>query len=278
MRDFTFHTFYLLLQALKQQYNFQSFTEFLKAPAQYSVILRHDVDARSRNSLVAAEIEASLGLHGTYYFRMVPSSFNTRVITTIASLGHEIGYHYEDLSIAKGNYDKAIRMFEKNLAKLRCLAPVTTICMHGSPLSRFDNRKLWDKYNYREYGIAGEPYFDLDFEKILYLTDTGRRWDGEKFSIRDKATNETQRRTKGTDSKKSRQGQDNTIGESAEKEGNPVILHSTFDIIRAAANNHLPDKIMITVHPQRWNDRMWPWVKEYVMQNVKNIIKAAIVR
>ena len=45
--------------------------------------------------------------------------------------------------------------------------PIETICMHGSPLSRYDNRKIWEKYNYRDYGIIGEPYFDVDFRKVL---------------------------------------------------------------------------------------------------------------
>jgi hypothetical protein len=36
-------------------------------------------------------------------------------------------------------------------------------------------------------GIIGEPYFDVDFSKMLYLTDTGRRWDGGIVSVRDKA-------------------------------------------------------------------------------------------
>ena len=45
---------------------------------------------------------------------------------------------------------------------------------------------MWKKYDYRELGIIAEPYFDLDFSKVLYLTDTGRRWDGEGVSIRDK--------------------------------------------------------------------------------------------
>ena len=64
-------------------------------------------------------------------------------------MGHEIGYHYEDLAMAKGNYEKAILSFEQNLAKLRHIVPVETICMHGSPLSKFDNRKIWEKYDYR---------------------------------------------------------------------------------------------------------------------------------
>ena len=58
--------------------------------------------------------------------------------------------------------------------------------MHGSPLSKYDNKLLWKYYNYRDFGIIGEPYFDVDFSKVLYLTDTGRRWNGNRVSIRDK--------------------------------------------------------------------------------------------
>ena len=48
-------------------------------------------------------------------------------------------------------------------------------------------RDLWKKYNYRDFGIIGEPYFDVDYSKVLYLTDTGRRWDGDKVNVRDRA-------------------------------------------------------------------------------------------
>ena len=58
--------------------------------------------------------------------------------------------------------------------------------MHGSPLSKWDNRDLWKRYNYRDYGIIAEPYFDLDFDEVFYLTDTGRSWNNSKASVRDK--------------------------------------------------------------------------------------------
>ena len=74
-------------------------------------------------------------------------------------------------------FELAIDDFRLNLEKLRKFYPVKTICMHGSPLSKWDNRDLWKKYNYRDYGIIGEAYFDIDFGEVLYLTDTGRRWD-----------------------------------------------------------------------------------------------------
>ncbi len=40
----------------------------------------------------------------------------------------------------------------------------------------------------------------------------------------------------------------------------------------------LPDKIMFNVHPQRWHDSPWPWVRELVGQRVKNVVKAVLIR
>jgi len=43
-----------------------------------------------------------------------------KIIKEIASYGHEIGYHFDDLSIAKGDYNKAIELFSqsgKNIIK-----------------------------------------------------------------------------------------------------------------------------------------------------------------
>ena len=37
-----------------------------------------------------------------------------------------------------------------------------------------------------DFGIIAEPYFDVDFDEVFYLTDTGRRWDGDSVSVRDK--------------------------------------------------------------------------------------------
>ena len=130
-------------------------------------MIRHDVDRLSANSLRFAIIESELDIMGSYYFRVSPRRLKPFIIDEIAKLGHEIGYHYEDLSNAKGDPEIATGLFEKNLKKLRQYYPVKTICMHGSPLSRYDNRDLWKYINYRDYGIIGEPYFDINFEKLF---------------------------------------------------------------------------------------------------------------
>ena len=63
-------------------------------------ILRHDVDRLRPNALQLAQIKHSLGIRGTYYFRIVPESYDLEIMEKIARLGHEVGYHYEDVSLA----------------------------------------------------------------------------------------------------------------------------------------------------------------------------------
>jgi hypothetical protein len=65
--------------------------------------------------------------------------------------------------------------------------------MHGSPRSKYDSKDIWHKFSYCDLGIIGEPYFDTDFSQVFYLTDTGRRWDGYKVSVRDKIVGHQER-------------------------------------------------------------------------------------
>ena len=69
--------------------------------------------------------------------------------------------------------DRAYVLFCEELEMFRKVVPVETICMHGSPRAKYDNKMIWEKYDYRELGIVGEPYFDVDWNVFGYLTDTG---------------------------------------------------------------------------------------------------------
>jgi hypothetical protein len=143
--------------------------------------------------------------------------------------------------------DAAYEEFCLNLEKFRKIYPVQTICMHGSPLSGFDNKDIWKKYKYKESGIIGEPYYDINPDEIFYITDTGRSWNN-KSSRRDwmEVKNE----------------QFKSLG-----------YHSTFDIIRAVNQGSFPNKSMLTFHPQRWTNNPFLWTKELIWQNVKNVVK-----
>ena len=241
MRDFTLSQYTALLDALKA-YGFHTLT------------LRHDVDLKPQNSLRTARIEAKKGMLGIYYFRAVPESWDEDIIREIAALGHEVGYHYESLTTCDGDVDKAYEDFCKNLEALRKLVPVKSICMHGSPRSPYDSKDIWKKYDYKALGIESEPYLDTDFSKVFYLTDTGRRWDGYKVSVRDKIP----------------QYQDEWTAKG-------LTFHSTDDVIDGLRRGVIPKDLMVTVHPQRWNPFGPAWFKELALQNVKNIVKRALI-
>ncbi len=214
-----------------------------------------------------ARMEHRLGIRGSYYFRVVKESWDEDIIRQIAGMGHEIGYHYEDLSLCRGDIGEAIRHFEEQLKRFREIVDVKTICMHGSPLSKHDNRDLWKGYDYRDYDLIGEPYFDLDFSGLFYLTDTGRRWDGGNVSVRDKVQK-----------KVSRRGSQKDTQRIAEEENPIPSFRHTRDIITAINNDTLPYPVMITIHPQRWTNKPLPWLHELLWQNTKNIIKKHLVR
>ncbi len=259
MMDFTIHKYHRLLTALQEAgYCFLTVTEAQQASPhtgrqQRGCMLRHDVDLLPYHSLRTAELEHNLGIRSTYYFRAVPESWKEDVIRKIAALGHEVGYHYESLTTTNGDTEKAYQDFCTNLERLRAIVPVTSICMHGSPRSPYDSKDIWKHYTYNDLGIVAEPYLDIDFSQWFYLTDTGRRWDGYRVSVRDRIPQ---------------------YQEAWEKAG--LTFHTTDDIIRRV--NQLPTHIMITTHPQRWNPLGWMWIQELILQSLKNIVKAIIVR
>ncbi len=258
MRDFTSQQYKQLLSRLTEEsYLFLTFKEYVQTKdISRLIILRHDVEKYYPNALKLAQIQSDFGIQGTFYFRLLRNHFQPKIIQEIASKGHEIGYHYDDLAECNGNIDKAYDRFQRNLELLRKIAPVETISMDGSPLSKFDNRAIWQKYDYRKLGIIAEPYFDIDFNKLYYITDTGRRWDGHLYNVRDKATKE------------------NPVT-------NPDFLnrryHTTQDIINAVNQGTFPKQAMLNFHPQRWNDKPLPWLKELVWQNVKNQGKRVLI-
>jgi len=233
----------------ENNYHFQTLEEHVTLDNNRSAVLRHDVDKLPHKALEMAEIENSLGIKSSYYFRIVKVSNNPEIIKKIVKLGHEIGYHYEDLSLAKGNVEKAIDLFEKNLKYFRSFYPVKTICMHGSPLSKWDNRELWKKYNYQDFGIITEPYFDIDYDDVLYITDSGRSWNKTKAVIRDKVNTKFS-----------------------------YDIKNTTELINMISEGLLPDKIIINTHPQRWSDPGFFWLNELIFQNLKNQIKRFYVK
>ncbi len=241
--DFTLDKYRELLAAVKKHGRFT---------------LRHDVDLYPERSLRTAEIEAEEGLTATYYFRTVPESYDENIIKQIVALGHTAGYHYECLTTCNGDMEAAYEDFCRNLEKLRKVVPITTACAHGSPRSPWNSQNLWKHHDIHTLGIDYEPMLDTDFSKTLYLTDTGRRWDGYKVSVRDKVPQ---------------------FQEQWQREG--LVFHSTADIIRALNNPKHPIhkySLLINTHPQRWMPFGTRWLLEASVQWWKNQAKRILVK
>jgi len=295
--DFTLNALKKLLKILRDSgYSFVTVKDFAAGSSSGQdrmVIIRHDVDRLPSNALACARMEAFMGIPGTYYFRITPGSFDSNAILEIASMGHEIGYHYEDLDLAAKRHKsspktlgssllktlagEAYESFARNLQKMRSLVAVNTACMHGSPMSQWDSRQIWRYYDYKELGIICEPYFDIKLDNLLYITDTGRRWNGSAVSLRDRIYARDAEYYSAWVRKP-------VIGSAmaASKEGlaksKQHVFRKTGDIVKAVGNNCFPQQALITCHPQRWSLNASQWISELISQKIKNGAKFFLVK
>lgn len=209
------------------------------------MFLRHDVDRDPILALEMAQIEQEHNLVSTYFFRVVDSVFTPDIIKSIAGLGMEIGYHYECLDKASGDYAKAIDICKKDLAKLRELYPVKSMAMHGNPLTRWNNRDLWEKYDFKELDIEVAAYLNIDYKKIRYFSDTGRTWEENRGNIYDYVGDQPQHK-----------------------------LKTTPDLI-AFISGHKQDTCIL-IHPNRWSDKPSKWLYNWAYDMAGNTAKTLI--
>lgn len=247
--DFTHNKYRQLCSSISGKYTFLTMHEYVtaeKLPERF-ILMRHDVDKMAKNALKTASIEEEFGIKATYYFRTTKNSFVPSIIQEIEGMGHEVGYHYEVLSTAKGNYEKAIQIFENDVHKFRNICNLKTICMHGAVLSKYDNRDLWKSYDYRDFGIHGEAYLSIG-ENLNYFTDTGRGWNS-KTNLRD------------------------FIPGKSEK----LFAENTDDLIKLIESSEI-NNFYISSHPDRWKSNIanWSlfWLYDFVLNSGKKIVMA----
>ncbi|KKG15973.1 hypothetical protein EO98_04525 [Methanosarcina sp. 2.H.T.1A.6] len=278
MRDFTLTKYESLLQAIKKtDYSTCTVYDFLKNKPVKCIILRHDVDRAVNRNLEMAKLEHSYGIKSTYYFRHIEETFKPDIILQMAEMGHEIGFHYEVMDKANGDTDKAIEIFKTELEDLRKVTEnvteINTVCMHGNPLKPWSNRDLWQKYDFRDFGLAGEPYLSIDYNKVFYLTDTGRTWADLKIRVKD--TIDRPGDISG-DKSEGKSGSKSESKSGTNAKANPRAISSTDDVIRLIQSEKV-SQICLLVHPNRWCEDFGGWTKELLFQNVKNVGKAGIV-
>ena len=256
-RDFTLEKYFELVQALKENYNIMSVVDYLTLPKddKFIVVLRHDVDKFPERAVRMALLEKNLGVHSTYYFRWNPKlrgkgespgeelgDFPGKEIIETKQYGHEVGYHYENLSELRDK-SKALADFKAKLDRFRMIAPVQTVAMHGAPRIPVRNADMLIGMDISRYGLLGEPHISQEFAEIVYLSDSGRMWSSGAGSVRD------------------------TLGIPIDEK-----IKNTDTLIEIVKARKYP-QLMISAHSQRWSVGIGEWVTELVGQNVKNIGK-----
>ena len=141
------------------------------------LILRHDVDVSLESALKMANFEASKNIYSTYFILLrsemynIYSSYATKIIKEILSLGHKIGLHF-DHSIYKNKDSDSIDHYCED----ECLAiqswfdiNINVISFHkpSKHLLSLDKEKIAGRLN---------TYQSAYFKDILYCSDSRGDW------------------------------------------------------------------------------------------------------
>lgn len=244
--DFTIFKYIELITFFSEnQIPTYTFKEWLELKPKKGVLLRHDVDRKAKSSLNFAYELNRLNKTGTFNFRTTKSSFKVDIIKKISNMQNEIGYHYEDYAKSKGVITEALKLFEDNLLKIRKISQVDTITMHGSPLSKFDNRDMWLSHDFKSFKLIGEGYLSIDYKNIYYFTDTGRTWNLTSSNIRDKVNNSM------------------SLSEK---------ISSTNDL-RNFINNNKNESFVLVFHPERWASTLPEYIIQFIFDKLTSTIK-----
>ena len=142
--------------------------------------MRHDVDTQLDNSLTMAELENSLNISSTYFFRFHSHSYNplcikdARKIREISGLGHEVGLHYEPdfYSMIHGNFFVGLKN-ELNFLQQICGKKIVSIAPHEPCRTGI---KCLDSDIKCELGVENDAYDSKFFDNFKYISDSSCRW------------------------------------------------------------------------------------------------------
>ena len=153
-------------------------------------VIRHDIDTDPKTATELAKIEAKYGAVSTYYYRL--RTADSRQMKIVAGLGHEVGYHYEEIGTCakkkklhtKEEIDNHMAYiqsdFLNNLNTFRNISscPVNTIASHGdwvnADILNIPNKYLIDTSIRNKGKIDLEAYDDNFMQHVsCRISDLG---------------------------------------------------------------------------------------------------------
>jgi len=171
--------------------------------------------------------------------------FDTSIISRIADLGHEIGYHYEDFYTQQFDRRQALNAFKTNLSRMREISPVHSISMHGSPLSKYSNLELWNDREFETQGVK-DCTLSYDWRDYAYFTDTGRTFGPTDANLRDRIVAQVF-----------------------------AGVRTTDELRGFIASKAIP-KIFLNIHPERWTASKTDWMMQYMRDSLFNGAKRSL--
>jgi len=271
---FTFNSYRRLLDLIAEcGYGIYGIEQILTArrdgnlPDGNYVAIRHDVDYFPNRAIAMAKIEAEKKFAVTYYIRRRFFDADLESVRQIAGMGHQIGYHYEEVDTsqnAPGNQigHDAVEFFIGSLLDIDQLGfPIRSVCAHGNPLTDVDNRqvvhllrdqayieKLSLRHDRAEIAekisdrLVGDASIDItgnDFD--LYIPDTGRF--NPKYNLKDRIDN------------------------------CPIAgLSNLDDLQRILTGGNYP-RVYMNMHPDRWSGDIATWLFDFAFDTAKNTLK-----
>ena len=124
----------------------------------------------------------------------------------------------------------------------------STAPAHGNPFSKWNNLDLWNKYDYKEFGLLGDAALSIDYSQSVYLSDTGRTWDNQKYNVRDRIDSDL----------------------------TPQI--GTTDELIPWLNSQRKYKLCLQVHPERWADNKLEFIAYALLDFFVNRTKTLIAK
>ena len=231
------------------------------------VAIRHDVDYFPGRALNVATIEAERKIATTYYIRRRFFDADPHLARKIAALGHQIGYHYEEVDVHQKAPNlqiarDAVGFFIGSLLDIDKLGfPIKTVCAHGNPLTDVDNRQVVHMLRDETYldrlaftydreeikakvseRLVGDASIDITGEDFdLYIPDTGRF--NPRYNLKDRIDN------------------------------CPITgLSNLDDFGRLLADGRLR-RVYMNMHPDRWSGDPATWLFDFAFDTAKNIVK-----
>jgi hypothetical protein len=176
----------ILLEAIELGFAFQTFSEYLDAPLEKVILIRHDVDISLEWALEMSRVEYELGIRTTYFIRVHSTRYNLfdrynyRRLHELKDKGFEIGVHQEVCNFAE-TADEAFLLLKREKKVIESIlgCEVRGVATH---LPKHNFIKITPEVM-EKVGFLYEPGSEIFNKNALFVSDSNNHW--KKYTFRE---------------------------------------------------------------------------------------------